>query len=592
MDESCFQLSPQGEIVLAPRNRPTYAESKHSDKENITTLFSVNAVGEVAPPLTLYKYERLPIVAFKSAPPGWGVGKTDSGWMTSESFFEYIANVFLPWIVEQKIELPIIVFLDGHRSHTSLSLSKFCAENGLILVALFPNSTHITQPLDVAVFAPIKRRWKRVKRDWHKKERGYEICKFDVPEALADVIAGLDMKTNTISGFKRTGVYPFDENNVDYTRIIRRIPDPVTAESEEIDNVDLSFLDQMEMLLNPSMLNKFKSAFCNGGDWDGEIESKDLFLFWKKVCASTLPTENNHDLASIDDFIQISSPSPKFTSNSIEEEKDSKPVEVTIEDSIKICPPPPGSNFIKEERNYVEVTIEDFNQFSSPSTEFTSNFIEEEKDSEPVEVSAEDFIKICPHPPESFSNFNKEERDSMEVTIEDFIQISSPSPRFSSNFIEEYRDDNGNFVEVEEVYAPPPEFQDDFIENDLTQGGITVSTWTPSVKASNPKKRSLAEILNGVVRCPEQLQSKKKRGGKEHTSSTHSVLTSDKWIEIEQAKEDKKMKMDEEKRDRKVQRELKKKTLAEEKEKKKKISAKPRKKNMKKTICENTEQKI
>lgn len=42
----------------------------------------------------------------------------------------------------------------------NLPLSKFCKDNGIILVALLPNSTHIVQPLHVAFFKPLKLKWR------------------------------------------------------------------------------------------------------------------------------------------------------------------------------------------------------------------------------------------------------------------------------------------------------------------------------------------------------------------------------------------------------------------------------------------------
>lgn len=143
MDETCFNLALKGELIIGERGRNVYDEHTNSDKENVTTLFGTNALGKWAPPLTIFKYERIPATLVKSAPSGWGIGKSETGWMTSETFFEYMANIFLPFINESNIFRPVIVFLDGHKSHLSLHLSKFCRENGLILVALYPNSTHI-----------------------------------------------------------------------------------------------------------------------------------------------------------------------------------------------------------------------------------------------------------------------------------------------------------------------------------------------------------------------------------------------------------------------------------------------------------------
>ncbi|KAG5866518.1 hypothetical protein JTB14_016372 [Gonioctena quinquepunctata] len=55
MDDTCFFLAPKGGLIIGPRGQHVYNESTNSDKENITTLFAVNAKGQFAPPLTLYK---------------------------------------------------------------------------------------------------------------------------------------------------------------------------------------------------------------------------------------------------------------------------------------------------------------------------------------------------------------------------------------------------------------------------------------------------------------------------------------------------------------------------------------------------------
>jgi hypothetical protein len=64
-----------------------YDTSAKSDKENITTLFTISAAGVTAPLLTIYKYKRMNQEIANSAPNYWGLGKTDSGWMTGEPFY-------------------------------------------------------------------------------------------------------------------------------------------------------------------------------------------------------------------------------------------------------------------------------------------------------------------------------------------------------------------------------------------------------------------------------------------------------------------------------------------------------------------------
>lgn len=88
LDETSIHLAPKGGLVLAERGRPVY-DIAGNEKENVTTLFNVNAVGKFAPPLTIFKYERLPKICVDSAPKGWGIGKSQNGWMTSEFFYQY-----------------------------------------------------------------------------------------------------------------------------------------------------------------------------------------------------------------------------------------------------------------------------------------------------------------------------------------------------------------------------------------------------------------------------------------------------------------------------------------------------------------------
>ncbi|KAF2891745.1 hypothetical protein ILUMI_14428, partial [Ignelater luminosus] len=84
----------------------------------------------------------------QSMPETWVLGISDSRWMEGDVFYEYIANDFNNWIIEQKIKKPIILFLGGHKSHMTLALSKFCDKNQIILYALPPNKTRILQPTD------------------------------------------------------------------------------------------------------------------------------------------------------------------------------------------------------------------------------------------------------------------------------------------------------------------------------------------------------------------------------------------------------------------------------------------------------------
>jgi len=73
----------------------------------------------------------------------------------------------------------------------------------------------------VAVFAPLKSIWKKKVKEW-RYENESEISKFDVPKVLSTIMNNDKMPSNIISGFKHTGLYPFDPDNVDYSKIVLR----------------------------------------------------------------------------------------------------------------------------------------------------------------------------------------------------------------------------------------------------------------------------------------------------------------------------------------------------------------------------------
>ncbi|KAJ8944743.1 hypothetical protein NQ314_009396 [Rhamnusium bicolor] len=139
MDETAFFLNPKGNCVIAEKGKHCYGVSSNNDKENVTTLITVNAL-DFAPSLTIFKFDRLPASYTKVAPPGWGLGKSKNSWMTSETFFEYFTNVFYPYLLGKQYKLPVIIFLDGHSSHLS---PQFFALNIKLLLYAFIPTPHI-----------------------------------------------------------------------------------------------------------------------------------------------------------------------------------------------------------------------------------------------------------------------------------------------------------------------------------------------------------------------------------------------------------------------------------------------------------------
>jgi len=108
------------------------------------------------PSMIIYDTKRISPLVAKYFPDEFVIGKSETGWMTSETFYMYIANIFYQWCLQNEIEFPVELYVDGHSSHLTMALSDFYCQHGIELIALFSNATYFMQPMDVALFHPLK----------------------------------------------------------------------------------------------------------------------------------------------------------------------------------------------------------------------------------------------------------------------------------------------------------------------------------------------------------------------------------------------------------------------------------------------------
>ena len=258
-DETYFMVCPKMKTVIAHRGaRNVYEIDKANSKLNLTVLFTFSASGVTCPPTLVYPYIRLPAIVGRSVPNDWGIGVTPSGWMNGDLFFDYIKHIFYPYLIKLKITFPVILFIDGHSSHMTLEISKLCSELEIILICLYPNSTRILQPADVAAFKPLKTMWKKSVLEWRQKNPAQMLTLDRIAPILEDAIHNFSRDGTTIrNGFKACGLYPWDPNAVDYTKCLgtkkggvihnRRPPNEAAISFETFENVvGENLLDQLE----------------------------------------------------------------------------------------------------------------------------------------------------------------------------------------------------------------------------------------------------------------------------------------------------------------------------------------------------------
>ncbi|KAI5638887.1 DDE superfamily endonuclease domain-containing protein [Phthorimaea operculella] len=275
-DESAFYLSPKAGKVLAKKGDKHIYQSSGDEKDNLTVLITGNAAGELAPTMVVFAYERVPSAISSRFPEEWYIGRSPSGWMCGATFFEYIANKFNPWLVQQNIPKPVLFFLDGHRSHLTLYLSNFCAENGIEIIALYPNSTHILQPMDLAVFRPLKYYWKKAVKEWKLQHLGQNLQKENFALVLKTALQSIT-ESSIKNGFRAGGLYPFGPDYVDVTKIKSRSTPQISSEQKDFFN----YLErEIVAKFGAEKMLMFKELFYKGRDeLNSRLNEEDISLY-------------------------------------------------------------------------------------------------------------------------------------------------------------------------------------------------------------------------------------------------------------------------------------------------------------------------
>ena len=301
LDESGFSLCPKGDKVLGIKGQKNVYELADRDKENVTVLLNVSASGVLAPPMAVFAGKRFPKGLNeenrKFEVTNWSFAFSENGWITGQVFFEYMANTFYKWLLENNIAFPVIVFLDGHSSHLTYHLSQFCSQVGIEIVALFPNATHLIQPLDVAVFGPLKKKWAMEVDRWRVQNNVFSITKVQLPGILSKVLKN-ELKTESIiNGFRVCGLYPFNKDSVDFSKC-RTASFSVQPPAQKPCKLTLCGHSYLEKVIGEEKLKSFKTGNVSGDE--------AIYDLWMKSKLLLEETSIEHDNAAKDTVSECS----------------------------------------------------------------------------------------------------------------------------------------------------------------------------------------------------------------------------------------------------------------------------------------------
>lgn len=131
---------------------------------------------------------------------------------------------FLPEVKHLGIKGPYFVFVDNHAAHMNAEISKFCEDNDIYLIGLHPHATFCHQPLDVAVFACLKKKWYDIISNWPVPVTRSNICSL-----VGDLMKQANFSEAICAGFRSCGLVPFNPTAIDTSQLIKPLKEKCNA---------------------------------------------------------------------------------------------------------------------------------------------------------------------------------------------------------------------------------------------------------------------------------------------------------------------------------------------------------------------------
>ena len=210
-DETSFCLSGRPQKVISQKgSKAPQCVIGGTGRENITIQGCISAIGQLLPPYILYSGQRLMFDYTQGGPAGAHYGVSQKGWMREVNFIDWFRNLFIPSLPDER---PVMLIFDGHETHMNYEVRQLAVKHDIVIAKIPPHTTHLLQPLDLAVFKPLKEAYDRFAHLLFISERRY-VTKRDFPDLVAKTWK-LFKPQFAVNGFRKAGIVPFCRNAID-----------------------------------------------------------------------------------------------------------------------------------------------------------------------------------------------------------------------------------------------------------------------------------------------------------------------------------------------------------------------------------------
>ena len=296
-DETGCPLCPKTGRVLAMCGAKDVYQVTGNSKEQVTTLCAISAAGNFVPPMHIFAGKRFKVDPMEGCVSNAYFGKSQRGWIITELFYRWLVEHFVKYSAAVR---PLILLVDGHSSHIDINTSKFCKENGILLYCLPPHSSHITQPLDVGFYGPLKTAWKKAVAKYTLNNIGKSVTKYTFARVFKEAWLNTVKLSTIVNSFRCAGIWPVNPNVCESKVSPAAIYHDSATRDEGAKNEGCGTtpsnpstttekpsklaMEAMEAALSSPTKRKFEEKYHEGCD----VQDDELYTVWAKLKALTI----------------------------------------------------------------------------------------------------------------------------------------------------------------------------------------------------------------------------------------------------------------------------------------------------------------
>lgn len=215
--------------VLARKGAQNVVQLTDPPMSHVTHVGCINATGtDPMPPLLIHTGKCIQPHWFDANQPDLRLAATPSGWIDS-TIFESQLNQFIEHVLPLRREQddgtlePVVLIMDGHATHFTLRSIRLADMNGITLFKLPAHTSHILQPLDLAIFGPWHKLIAKKVKHFRAQNNNRTITKEVYSRIFRTAWDEAMRAENAQKGFETAGIVPFNPE-----RVLRKYTDKLT----------------------------------------------------------------------------------------------------------------------------------------------------------------------------------------------------------------------------------------------------------------------------------------------------------------------------------------------------------------------------